>query len=134
MIISTSQLNVGNSLAGKYPAIRRACSNVGFSPRCQCSFVYCKVSEYLLTFIREFHVFDVAYVTYVTYVAYVLAAAHNFSDISLISHIKSLGLRAVSSLGASGGRATWLRGCLLRQGIVLRASAALGRAWRPFGR
>lgn len=131
MIISTSQLNVGNSLAGKYPAIRRASSNVGFSPRCQCSFVYCKVSEYLLTFIREFHVFDVAYVTYV---AYVLAAAHNFSYISLISHIKSIGLRAVSSLGASVGSATWLRGCLLRQGIVLRASAALGRAWHPFGR
>lgn len=78
-----------------------------------------------------FDVFDVAYVTYVLprlgYISYI-------SHIKNISYIKNIGLRAVSSLGASGGRATWLRGCLLRQGIVLRASAALGRAWRPFGR
>lgn len=78
-----------------------------------------------------FDVFDVAYVTYVLrWLGYI----GHIRYIRNISYIKSIGLRPVSSLGASGGRATWLRGCLLRQGIVLRASAALGRAWRPFGR
>lgn len=76
-------------------------------------------------------VFDVAYVTYVLrWLGYI----GHIRYIRNISYIKNIGLRAVSSLGASVGSATWLRGCLLRQGIVLRASAALGRAWHPFGR
>ncbi len=80
------------------------------------------------------YVADVFDVTYVAYVLPRLGYIGHIRYIRNISYIKSIGLRAVSSLGASGGRATWLRGCLLRQGIVLRASAALGRAWRPFGR
>lgn len=80
------------------------------------------------------YVADVFDVTYVAYVLPRLGYISYISHIKNISYIKNIGLRAVSSLGASGGRATWLRGCLLRQGIVLRASAALGRAWHPFGR
>lgn len=36
--LGKSQLTIGNSLSGKYPAIRRASSNVYFSLLCQCSF------------------------------------------------------------------------------------------------
>lgn len=36
-------------LSGKYPAIRRASSNVCFSPQCQCSFFGCKFTNNMRT-------------------------------------------------------------------------------------